>query len=104
LERDIPSNDEGSKQSSLKYYLIKTVETDEDFCEKTFYTCVSTTWVSLCKSYMLYPPVGMYSVSGRPDEHPCWKSTIFQRLCLPNHDNWFEYDIVHNYNLKKPGS
>ena len=37
-------------------------------------------------------------------EPPNWKSTIFKRFRLPNPDTWFEYDIVHIYNIKKPGS
>jgi hypothetical protein len=62
---------------------------------------VPTTWVSVCKTFILYPPVGIYSVSGRTVEPPNWKRTIFKRFCFPNRDDWFENDIVHIYRIKK---
>jgi hypothetical protein len=53
---------------------------------------------------MLYPPVGIYSVSGRTVEPPNWKRTIFKRFRFPNRDDWFQNYIVHIKKSKKPGS
>jgi hypothetical protein len=57
--------DGGIKQGSIEYFLVRTVETDEDFKEKTYYTCVPTTWISKCKQYIpAYAiPVGSVNLS-----------------------------------------
>ncbi len=88
--------------NSLKYYLVKTVETDEEFKEKAFFSCVSTTLVSVCMKFMLYPPVGIHSANGRHQEPNQGRSNVFKRFRYPTKD-WFEYDIVQIFNLKKPG-
>ncbi|KZS03638.1 Uncharacterized protein APZ42_033589, partial [Daphnia magna] len=95
--------DGGIMQGSMKYFLVRTVETDEDYKENTFYTCVPTTWISKCKQLMLYPPVGLHCVSGVNIEPPKWRSNVFKRFRFPTPD-WLEYDIVHIHNLHKPGS
>jgi hypothetical protein len=86
--------------NSLKYYLVKTVETDEEFKEKAFFSCVPTTWVSVCMKFMLYPPVGTHSANGRHQEPNQWRSNVFKRFRYPTKD-WFEYDIVFNFQFKK---
>lgn len=88
--------------TSIKYYLVKTVERDENFKDITYYTCVPTTWVSECMQFMVYPPVGTHFANGKNQEPNQWRSNIFKRFRYPR-NSWFEYDIVYIFNTKKPG-
>lgn len=88
--------------TSMKYYLVKTVETDENFKKKIYYSCVPTTWLSQCMKFMLYPPVGSHSANGKNQEPSQWRSNVFKRFRYPT-NSWFEYDVVQVFNASKPG-
>jgi len=94
---------ESVNQTSIMYYLVKTVETDESFKANTYYSCVPTTWISECMQFMLYPPVGTHFSNGKNQEPNQWRSNVFKRFRYPR-NSWFEYDIVQIFNTKKPGN
>jgi hypothetical protein len=89
--------------NSLKYYLVKTVETDEEFKEKAFFSCVPTTWVSVCMKFMLYPPPLGHILQTEDIKNQINGEVMFLKGFVIQRKIGLSTTLCLIFNLKKPG-